>query len=209
MRLAYVRRGVSLSEYGIIGALVAVLAYYAVSSLGTVQMNNFCKLSYRISFADNPQGASGCNRVSGYGKGANYGFQAFGGWGCQGSTPPSGCVLIDDQFLYKMNQQFPIQSVYGLKNASGNIVSTYTDALNTIRTSGSTDTARYYGVVDPSNGKSFQYEIQTSNGDQYGVFWAGDTYGAVNLVTGNTYTMTSSGSLVNIGKTNISGMYGN
>lgn len=199
------KHGISTIEYGIIATLIAVVCITAINRLSKNTNTMYCSISYYLMSDTDKTIYGKCSSQTGYNQGANYNQVMNQGAKCIGNSVPTGCTVVDDQFLYLMNQQFGITSVYGLKNSSGNIANTYTSAMAAIQ-SLSNGENHIGGVSNPIQNTTYQYEFSTSNGDSFGTFWGGSgTYGAINLNTGETYILNNDGQIQNVGITNAYG----
>lgn len=199
------KRGVSSIEYGLIAALIAIVAIIAIKQLSKNTYTMYCGLSYYLIDNAEKSQYSKCDSQTGYGQGAAYNNLMSQGKACMGNDTPPGCVVVDDQFLYLMNQKMGVTSVYGLKDSNGNIVTNYNSAMNAIQSLSSGEN-HVGGVNNPAKNTTYQYEFSTNNGDSFGTFWGGSgTYGAVNLNTGETYILNDNGQIQNVGITNAYG----
>lgn len=195
------RRGISMIEYGIIAALIGVFAIATINILSKNTELMYCTIAHPLMSSTAQATYTHCGNITGYGTGANYSMVMNGGAGCLGNHFTPNCTIVDDQFLYLMNKQLGVTSVYGLKDDNDKDITTYDAAIASIQavSKGETHTG---GVVNSVDNKSYQYEFKTSNGDTYGTFWGGTgTYGAVDFNTGETYILNQNGDIQNMGIT--------
>lgn len=187
------RRGVTMIEYGILAALIAIVAISTLNMLGSNTNNMYCTLQRGMTGKLSMSSIASCAIKETYGQGTSLKWTSAGGASC-GSTCLSPTITSwDSNILYAINQASPITSFYGISNADGTPATTLAEAIkiNNNLNAAAGDGIGTKGITTP-DGSIYEDEVRTSDGNTYGIFYNlanGSSMGYRNLETGETYTM--------------------
>lgn len=195
------RRGVSLIEYGILAALIAITCIATIKTLAANTSSMYCEISDSLGIQ---VGLGTANCATGgiasklYGVGYTGSLNVTGGISCGNICTNSNINSIDAEIIGKLNAIDPITSFYGLVNSStGKTADSVDEAYQLVNLGGNGKG----GITDP-NGDKYHYEVQTTSGKTYGIFTSNNSMGYRDLSTGETYYLNSNtGNIVNKGIT--------
>lgn len=184
------RPGITNIEYGILAALIPVITIATITFLGENIKNNYCHIASSLNIGSNTGNSIKCAISEQYGKNTTpLNYRSAGGATCSNCLSPLA-TSWDSNLLYAMNAQSPITSYFGLYNADGTPVTTLDEAM---KAKNNLNTANGDGMGTDSlttpDGSRYQFEVQDSNGQSYGVFYAYNQMAYRNLASGETYVM--------------------
>lgn len=180
-------KGVTAIEYALMVALVSIAIIGSVTLTGQKTQSIFCHIGNALSanYDDDCHYIAPGYYNTGYGSSEDGAPLYYQNSGLITSCPASN--ILDGCLLYQLNEKDPIVNVYGIYDADMNPLTTYDKAISVLQWS----PMRHEGLIDPTSGVNYQFEVKTQSGKEYGIIWKGGTdIEYQDMVTGESSTYT-------------------